>query len=619
MKRFTIWSLISTVLLMACSAPETMSELDRVEKAFGDQIGGDVDPLHLWRTAVTLKVNVESEEPVQIWAMSSGQSEVTLYDMATLKGSGTATLTLPQGVEEQIELLVVTERDKVIQKVNYTGETEQFIDVILSSSISGTRSASDPSLYGSSALQNEYYTEVSREKWNDIMRWVSQESVDQKPKGEIVNYELVSRGRFECYFLSGFAASNESHILGYYYHSPYTYEDIVFVPVSETHIYDYLDGKAKIQYQLDNIDIWYDANYDMNDGPDDDSKANFQRRGDDAYSIVLIWQKYGERVTKIRGLTFVVDVPVGMHLGFYLQMRQQTKPAQYAKLTQLGLPAERIPSPYTAYNFSAQMFNDSEGTNKPLHRSWIHEMNDYSFMGMEDIFTGGDVDCNDVTFGVEASGWDMVMPEIIEPDIDYMLGEHITLPWTIGYEDVHRNADYDFNDAVIRLEPDFDNDQIDVQVLAAGSDQKMWLHYDGPNGDINLGEIHQLLDRRINDDATELPFINTKSSLMNYPGVSVGKLPWPKEYTMAKDAERFYIEVKRGTCTDCTDIIKLPSQPGLTPEAVLVAGEWKWPKEGISITETYSVFPDWCADMTRTVFWPWHNYPKNNTFVSNGL
>lgn len=619
MKRFTIWSLFCSALLMACSAPETMSELDRVEKAFGDQIGGDVDPLHLWRTAVTLKVNVVSDTPVQIWAMSSGQSEVTLYDMATLEGSGTATLTLPQGIGNDVEVMAVTESQRDNRTINLNGIAEQIIDINFVTS--KTRSATDPSLYGNSILQNEYYTELSQERWNEVMTFVSQESVDQSLRGEIVNYELVSRGKFECTFLSGFGTTHQPRILGYYYHSPSTYEDITFVDISETHIYDYLDGKAKVQYQLDNVDVWYDANYDMGDGPDDDSKANIPRRGDDAYSIILVWQKYGARVTKVRGLTFVVDVPEGMHLGFYLKMGELTKPAQLAKITHLGLPANRIPTPYTAYNFSAQIFNDSEGTNKSLHRSWIHELPDrnYTFMGMENVYTGGDLDCNDVAFGVAASGWDMVMPEIIEPDIDHMLGEHITLPWTIGYEDVHRNADYDFNDAVIRLEPDFDNDQIDVQVLAAGSDQKMWLHYDGPNGDINLGEIHQLLDRRINDDATELPFINTKSSLMNYPGVSVGKLPWPKDYTMAKDAERFYIEVKRGTCTDCTDIIKLPSQPGLSPEAVLVAGEWKWPKEGISITETYSVFPDWCADMTRTVFWPWHNYPKNNTFVSNGL
>jgi LruC domain-containing protein len=85
---------------------------------------------------------------------------------------------------------------------------------------------------------------------------------------------------------------------------------------------------------------------------------------------------------------------------------------------------------------------------------------------------------------------------------------------------------------------------------------------------------------------------------------------------MAEDAKRFYIEIQRGNCNDCSDVITLAHEPGMMPEALLVAGEWQWPMEGRRISEAYLDFPKWAQDETRTRFWEWYKTPEMNTYVS---
>ena len=183
------------------------------------------------------------------------------------------------------------------------------------------------------------------------------------------------------------------------------------------------------------------------------------------------------------------------------------------------------------------------------------------------------------------------------------------MPWTIAYEDVGRDPDFDFNDAVIKVIPDYENERCCIQVMATGSTQRMYLHYDGPNGDENLGEVHDLM-------GSSLTYVNTKAALAGTPFVTIDCVDWPKGYTMANDAKRFYIEIQRGTCNDCTDVITLAMEPGKMPEALLVAGEWQWPMEGVHIFDTYDDFPNWAKDVTRTRFWEWYQNPEDNTFVS---
>ncbi len=626
MRRHVIYYIMCSLLLFGCSESDMASYWEDVEKDFQKILGSSIDTVQYWETAVRLhvKVSAGSEDRVKVQAYSVGQANTVIYDVKECVGSQMVTLTLPQGMGNRVGLTAVSRQMKVTKSIILNGSQEQTVDVNLQSSHATTRSAFDPSLYGYSILGGAYYNEIKEEVWGDVMSLVSMESVDASTRNEIVNYELVSNGRFEVTFITGFGSSNEPHTLGYYYHSPNTYSDTKLVDIAEVQRYDYLDGMAKTQYMLNSTyktfnatlfpNVWYDSNFDLKDDPGDGTKLpNVARRNDDAYNSILVWERMGTQVSRIRGLTFVVDVPVGMHIGFYLRLDEERSMEQFNLITKLGMPDNIFPEKYTGYNFSAQAFNYSY-SGKKAHRSWIHEFPEFTFMGMENIFDGGDLDCNDIVFGMTATDMDMVLPDVINPDIDNPDDPTISsLPWTIAYEDMHREADFDFNDAVIYLTPDYENHTCNVKVMACGTEDRMYLHYDGPDGDVVIGEMHALLT----GNSENLDKVNTLSGEMTVKGKDIADVPWLSEYTMANDARRFYIEVMRGDCMECTDVLRLPESPGVMPEAILVADYWNWPREGVKITDAYKDFKSWSEEVTQMDYWNWYTYPVEKTYVNH--
>ena len=295
-----------------------------------------------------------------------------------------------------------------------------------------------------------------------------------------------------------------------------------------------------------------------------------------------------------------------MHIGFYDRWDVTPRPDQYDRLIRYGVRPYTTRDQFMGTSFSAERMNVINANGN--FRSFIDEYDNVMWMGMENDITGGDLDCNDVIFGVTVK-MDIYKPGIVEPGLQPIAEYDDLLPWTIAFEDVARNADFDFNDAVIKIVPDPKNEKCCVTVMAAGSTSRMYLHYDGPDGDQNLGEIHELLGGRQTD------YINTTMSIASTPFVDVACVKWPKDYHVASDAGRFYIEIQRGTCKDCTDMITLADSPGKMPEALLVAGEWKWPKEGTHIFSTYSIFSLWARDATKVNYWSWYDSPKLGNYV----
>jgi hypothetical protein len=202
-------------------------------------------------------------------------------------------------------------------------------------------------------------------------------------------------------------------------------------------------------------------------------------------------------------------------------------------------------------------------------------------------------------------------PDIIIPDLIVTDSYNSTLPWTLAFEDVYRDADFDFNDVVVKLTPNYEEEKCCVTLEAAGSTEQMYLCYNGPEGVINFGEVHDLFNL-----SNTRSLVNTTQSQISVPFVELDCVPWLKDYTMERDASRFYILVKRGTCADCTDTLVLNSDPGLLPKAMLVADEWKWPMEGVSVISAYPSFRNWAGDQTRTSFWNWHKNATPERYVS---
>lgn len=646
MKQTSIWLLlISALVFVACSKEEGYTENERTEAYFLDKLNGQISPMQWWKTAVTLSINVQTSCEVKIWAMSNDDT-YTLYDYKFVKQSGTYTMSVPQGKGSVIKLCYVCNDKKGAKNISLTGKSIEQITLNTGSSskspeqkyagvfmppMDGNAGSEgdddgphydpdvDRSLHGTSVdghAEHYEFTLAQKQELVEMLKILSKESINAKTVHHLnCNYELRSNGPFHITWLTGYESSQNSHILGYYFHSPNTYSDIEFHDLAETHKYDIIDGYAKVQYQLRDTSIiahpeygleaykWYDANFDMRDLFGSKTASNNKRIGDKAYNGLEIFKIFTTGVCRLRGLSFLVDVPEGKELGFYLKKDELKSPAQWDVLKRYNIKNIGERDEWKATNFSAEALN-SEKT----HRSCIIPYESTTWMGMEDVFNGGDFDCNDVIFGITAET-EILKPTPVEPDIDHFVEVGDAMPWTIAYEDIGRNPDFDFNDAVIKLMPDYDNELCCVTVQAAGSNSRMYLHYDGPNGDVNMGEIHELLGGHSGAK------INTTTSVAEIPFVEIDCVPWPKDYTMANDAKRFWIEIQRGTCEDCTDIITLAYEPGKIPEALLVAGEWKWPMEGVHIFSAYNSFPYWAKDITKTSYWNWYSYPKVGTVV----
>lgn len=645
MNRITTWiTLTFALVILSCSEENGYSEYERTEVTFLENIGGAISPSQWWKTSVTLKINVLTEAPVRLLLMSHN-GKGTLYDMRDVKGSGNCTMTAPQGKGDILYMVYISNGKKAMQTITLSGKDEEIVTIntirqytnvnygkggifaqVASQDI-GRENDSwhydrnvDLSLHTSSFSGGAFHYEFSAAQKTEVVQMmdIMKQNLDAKRKlGLNCDYELESKGPFNITWLAGSGASQADHVLGYYYHSAGTYEDMEFHDLAETHKYDIIDELAKVQYQICDTSYaahpekgilpnrWYDANYDMADVFGSDKAYNMKRVGDQAYNTMDIFNTFGSGISRLRGLTFLIDVPEGKRVGFYLKENKEYNASQWDQLNALGIKGIGMRSDWNKMNFGVEMFNNGQ-----THRSCILPYQNSIWMGMEDKFDGGDFDCNDVLFGITVD-MDIYKPEIITPDINLMIDTNDRMPWTIAYEDAARDADFDFNDAVIKLTPDYENEKCCVTVEAAGATSRMYLHYDGPDGDVNLGEIHELLGGKAGTK------INTTTQTMQYDPVEIDCVPWPKEYTMAEDAKRFWIEIQRGTCEDCTDMITLATAPGQMPEAILIAGEWSWPREGVHIMSAYSSFAFWAKNANKTSYWEWYANPRSSAVVGH--
>ena len=605
LKHLWLWLLVATCGWTACNGDDELNYHQSVTEIYEGFLGGGlVDTFQYWKTAVTLQVNVKTTKTSEVIAYVLDSEEYLLCDRKAIDSDGTVRLTIPQGISSSILLVGNNGSNRITRTIVLTGKPVQEVDLIFPTPITAPNVLRVSSaLNGTDIQPNLGYSVLSPEGLETMLKHVK-EGIDAAELGSNVNYELVSNGPFDVSFIYGFTGAYKPRILGYYRHSPGTYADLEFVDLLDTHSYDYINGVCKIQYQLDGVeDKWYDSNFDYRDGFEPPYTVVSARLGDDAYNIGLALQKYGDRITDIRGLTYRIDVKPGDRIGLYLRMGDKENSEQRAAIVRKGIPGSLLPQPFYETNFSAQVLNTNQ-----RHRSALVKDNGFTIMGMEDSGNSGDHDCNDVIFGLHAE-LETEMPTIIDPEIDGIVEGYSNIPWTIAYEDLGRNADFDFNDAVIQVRPDYSKEEATVTLMAAGcsSDTRMYLHYDGPDGDQNLGEIHQLFGGG--------DWINTRSSMASVPFVDLGTVQWLKSYTMATDANRFYVEVQRGECEDCSDVIRLADVPGQMPQAVCVVGNWKWPLEGTAIFTTYTSFARWAKNVTSLSYWTWYNSPKKDTYV----
>ena len=602
-----------------------------------------VDPKQTWMTSETVQLDISIDDEADITAQTIMNEKVTVLGQTHLKGSGVMFLDIPQGIGSSFGLVYDDGVNaKQYRQINLVGNNAKVIDVNFQSASNtksvapaaqrfSTRAATASSLYGSSYIKDCGYLNFGPWGWGDVKTALVEAKNSQLNLTTLIDYEIKSEGLLEggemvandsilLSFLYGHTGQTGARTLGYYYHSVKSYSDIVFQDIAEVLTLDYYNGKAKVQFQLDDQPTWYDANFDYKDDPANPSTtpANSVRKGDDAWNTLNVHNYYGDRLTAIRGLTFKLSIPKGKEYGFYLRTDAALSAAQKTNLTNLGVTESKLPK-YSA-NYSCAAMNT--GSNN--FRSAIAIYDNFTFMGMDDDLGGGDYDCNDVTFALSNTKGEKYIPEFTEStknsnwnkDVIEKHPEYINPPsleetnlqsWTLAFENAGLDNDYDFNDVVLKVTPDTKNGKAEVKLLAAGAQRKTEVYFNGKL----LGEVHDLFG------VSSGTFVNTTSNTATTKAVTLPSIDWPKNTTMEEQRMNFSLKVYN----DDGKLDREFSMEDLlndrkSPQALCVAGDWKWPKERIDVYVAYPLIGKWGVNFNNPEYCNWYSQPKADAVVT---
>ena len=597
-----------------------------------------VDPKQTWMTSETVQLDISIDDEADITAQTIMNEKVTVLGQTHLKGSGVMFLDIPQGIGSSFGLVYDDGVNaKQYRQINLVGNNAKVIDVNFQSASNtksvapaaqraSTRAATNSSLYGKSIIEDCGYLNFGPWGWGDVKKALVESQNSKNNMSTLIDYELMEGGELLANddillsFLYGHTGQTAARTLGYYYHSVGSYSDIVFKDIAEVLKLDYYNGKAKVQYQVDDKPTWYDANFDYRDDPANPSQtpANSVRKGDDAWNTLNVHNYYGDRLTAIRGLTFKLSIPKGKEYGFYLRTEEKLSTDQKTKLTNLGVTDSNLPE-YSA-NYSCAAMN----TKTNNFRSAIAIYDNFTFMGIDDDLGGGDYDCNDVTFALSNTKGERYIPEftdgtknsnwnkdVIEEHPEYInppsLEETNLQSWTLAFENAGLDNDYDFNDVVLKVTPDTQNGKAEVKLLATGAQRKTEVYFNGTL----LGEVHELFG--VSTDT----FVNTTSNTATRKAITLPSIEWPKNTTMEAQRMNFSLKVYNDDGTvDREFSMKDLLNDMKSPQVLCVAGNWRWPKERIAVHVAYPLIGKWGVNFNNEEYYNWYSQPKADAVVT---
>ena len=626
------------------------------------------DPRNTWMTSVNVQLDITVERPCEITAQTILKDQTTILGQKDFEGSGVMFVDVPQSDIASFGLVYDDGiGPKQYRRIDLTGENDQVVRVSFTSEAPlaaaplmmapGIKSQPAASLCGNSVLDDCGYLNFGPWAWEDIAAALT-EGVDPSSKHvSLIDYEIMARGQVsplgtfeaqETVYLSmlyGYTGTTYSRVLGYYVHSAGNMADIEFHDITETLTYDYINGKGKVQYQIDNnTSTWYDASFYHLDGNGLPAKpglkpvsAGGDRGKDDIYNTYLVSEAYGDRVTAVRGLTFKLDIPKGKVFGFYLRTADAIGDSQKNTLKGLGVPDAQLPK-YAACYTNASM---NPGTNN--YRSALAIYDNFTFMGLDDNVNGGDYDCNDVTFALSNVRGEKLRPQFTEETLNSTwnqgtiqkdsiyakppadptepstgtgtegggssteTGTEYLQTWTLAYENGGTALDFDFNDVVLQVTPNTKTHTATVYLMAAGAKRNTEIYYDNQN----LGEIHELFG------VEEKEMVNTLNTNPDHdPVLLSANLSWPEGTTMSEGRHSFWLRVynEDGTSVDIHSNEYLGPNEDI-PQALCVAGEWHWPLETERVYNVYPVLTEWARNINDKAAWNWYAQPNNNKTV----
>lgn len=649
---------LTAIALGMNSCSEDTAMKDALSEKWQQALNGQTDGKQNWVTAIDMQLNIIDKNGSVVSAYTIGDENPVLLGQKEMKGNGVLRLDIPQGIGSSIGLISDGKSGRQYQRIYLAKGNKQQEDVdftngtnsstvmaeaqasgggALTRVIANTASTPKPNqsathnaaLNGHTLAPTNGYSSFGGWAWEALLAALPEAKAAATNNPDGVSYEFTSDGYqgqgvygdntiVSLSYLYGYTGNTKSHILGYYTHSDGTYADLVLHDLGETHITDYLASpgndryQAKVQYQLDGEDKWYDANFYYMDGEgillnengrSVSASGSPERNGDGIFNTYLVHNNYGDRVSAMRGLTYQISIPKGMKYGFYLRCIDKPFTEEHKQsLIAKGIDVSKLGN--DAINFSNAELNAANANGKDFYRSSYKKYDNFSFIGLDDTYTGGDVDCNDVTFGLL--------------DADGKPGPHVydeteeLQSWTIGYENQGMDADFDFNDVVIKVTPNPVTHKAKVELLAAGGVYKTELFF----GNERLCEVHEAFGQTVGGDGL-YGMVNTVNNKPDVASVNLGEVDWPSDYTMSANGSLFKTKV---TLTNGKQYAASPNtyigENNDVPTAVCVAGDWSWPKEYTNIFEAYPLVGEWGKNVNNSDYWNWYTQPKSGCVVT---
>lgn len=167
-----------------------------------------------------------------------------------------------------------------------------------------------------------------------------------------------------------------------------------------------------------------------------------------------------------------------------------------------------------------------------------------------------------------------------------------------AFEDLGAVGDYDFNDVVLKVSRLSGESQATVELVAAGGTLATAVEY---GSEVLWEEVHKAFGVDL-------------SGMVNTGRGSAVQTPVAKTISVPSNASfndlKFTIKVIYNNGSSMNTVESVPSK-GNAPQCLCISGDWKWPRENVSITQAYATeghsFEEWAQNSNNAT--DWYKYP----------
>ena len=163
---------------------------------------------------------------------------------------------------------------------------------------------------------------------------------------------------------------------------------------------------------------------------------------------------------------------------------------------------------------------------------------------------------------------------------------------TIAYEDLGATDDFDFNDIVLYVYPDYTTMKMKVDLVAAGGILPIDVYFDNTL-------LFSKKDGKMTNTTTKGSVIDSKE------GIDL-----PTGFTMSDSKYTSLFKIKVNS-TSSTNVINPNISAGSAPQALVIGGAWDWPTERTHIDDAYPSFNSYVSNPTVN----WTNSKKAGKYV----